>query len=132
MIIRCSCCFCLLLKVKSKLGGFKFELKLEESIDWQQINQIIKVNLYRIIQEALQNIIKHASAKNVGLLFNIENEKLVLTIKDDGVGFDSTQKRKGIGMKNMTSRTKKINGEFTVLPNPKGGTQLKIKIPLKT
>lgn len=120
------------LKVKSKLGGFKFELKLEESIDWQQINQIIKVNLYRIIQEALQNIIKHASAKNVGLLFNIENEKLVLTIKDDGVGFDSTQKRKGIGMKNMTSRTKKINGEFTVLPNPKGGTQLKIKIPLKT
>ena len=121
-----------ILITKSKLGGFKFELEFEESIHWKHINQIIKVNLYRIIQEALQNVIKHASAKNVSLLFNIENEKLVLTIKDDGVGFDCSQKRKGIGMKNMTSRTKKINGEFTVLPNPKGGTLIKIKIPLKT
>ncbi|MDC0902824.1 hypothetical protein OAS26_00675, partial [bacterium] len=81
-------------------------------------------------QETALNIILKIKPKVV--FINIENEKLVLTIKDDRVDFDSTQKRKGIGMKNMTSRTKKINGEFTVLPNPKGGTQLKIKIPLKT
>tara|TARA_B110000046_G_scaffold179122_1_gene207905 strand:+ start:11358 stop:11738 length:381 start_codon:yes stop_codon:yes gene_type:complete len=118
------------LKTNSKLGGYKF--KIDESIDWQQINQINKVNLYRIIQEAIQNITKHASAKKVNLFFNIEDDKLIVEIKDDGVGFDNTQKRKGIGMKNMTSRVKKIKGTFKILSNSDNGTHLIIKIPIKT
>ena len=118
------------LKTNSKLGGYKF--KIDESIDWQQIDQINKVNLYRIIQEAIQNITKHASAKKVNLFFNIEDDKLIVEIKDDGVGFDNTQKRKGIGMKNMTSRVKKIKGTFKILSNSDNGTHLIIKIPIKT
>lgn len=118
------------LKTNSKLGGYKF--KIDESIDWQQINQINKVNLYRIIKEAIQNITKHASAKKVNLFFNIEDDKLIVEIKDDGVGFDNTQKRKGIGMKNMTSRVKKIKGTFKILSNSDNGTHLIIKIPIKT
>jgi two-component system NarL family sensor kinase len=118
------------LKTNSKLGGYKF--KIDESIDWQQINQINKVNLYRIIKEAIQNITKHASAKKVNLFFNIEDDKLIVEIKDDGVGFVNTQKRKGIGMKNMTSRVKKIKGTFKILSNSDNGTHLIIKIPIKT
>ena len=120
------------LETKSKLGHFKFELDFDESIDWQKINQIIKANLYRIIQEALQNIIKHAQAKNVSLFFNVDKLKLVLEIKDDGIGFDTKQKPRGIGMRNMTSRIKKLNGEFTVLSKPTKGTLLTIQIPFKS
>ena len=118
------------LENKSKLGGFEYEVDFNESIDWHKINQIIKANLYRIIQEALQNIIKHASAKNVSLLFNIDEEKLVVEIEDNGVGFDTKQKQKGIGMKNMKSRLKKLNGVFAVVSKLKGGTHLKIQIPI--
>ena len=117
---------------KSELGDFKFELDFDESINWQNITQIIKANLYRIIQEALQNIIKHANAKNVNLYFKIRKKKLVVKIEDDGIGFDKTQKRKGIGMKNMTSRIKKLDGVFAVSSNPNGGTILKIIIPIKS
>ncbi|MDA7728456.1 hypothetical protein N8858_06245, partial [Flavobacteriaceae bacterium] len=63
---------------------------------------------------------------------NIEDDKLIVEIKDDGVGFDNTQKRKGIGMKNMTSRVKKIKGTFKILSNSDNGTHLIIKIPIKT
>lgn len=119
------------LKTRGKLGNFKYELSFDESINWQQINQIIKVNLYRIIQEAIQNIIKHASAKNVSVFFTFENKKLVVKIKDDGVGFKSTLGQKGIGIKNMSTRTKKLKGKFTVISSPKNGTLLKIIIPLK-
>tara|TARA_B110001469_G_scaffold111217_1_gene113260 strand:+ start:3754 stop:5733 length:1980 start_codon:yes stop_codon:yes gene_type:complete len=119
-----------LLETKSKLGHFKYEFDFDESIDWQKTNQTIKANLYKIIQETLQNIIKHAQAKNVSLLFKVDERKLVVEIKDDGVGFDKRQKRKGIGIKNMTSRIKKLNGEFTILSNPTKGTQLKIQIPI--
>jgi len=119
------------LETNSKLGGFKFELNPDESIDWLQVNQIIKINLYRILQEALQNIIKHAQAKNVSISFDIIDEsKLIMKIKDDGVGFDRKERRKGIGMKNMSSRTKKIKGVFTVLSDPTKGTVLTIQIPI--
>jgi len=119
------------LETNSKLGGFKFELNPDESIDWLQVNQIIKINLYRILQEALQNIIKHAQAKNVSISFDIDKSKLIMKIKDDGIGFDKKQKRKGIGMKNMTSRIKKLKGVFRVLSDPTKGTLLTIKIPFK-
>jgi len=118
------------LETNSKLGDFKFELNPDESIDWIQVNQIIKINLYRILQEALQNIIKHAQAKNVIISFDTDESKIIMKIKDDGVGFDCKKKRKGIGMKNMTSRIKKLKGVFTVLSEPTKGTLLTIQIPI--
>ncbi|MDB9954580.1 ATP-binding protein [Flavobacteriaceae bacterium] len=120
------------LKNKSKLGHFQYELDFDEAIDWQKINQIVKANLYRIIQEALQNIVKHAQAKNVSLFFKVDEQKLAVEIKDDGVGFDNRLKRRGIGVKNMKSRIKKLNGVFTILSKPTEGTQLTIRIPFKS
>ncbi len=119
------------LENKSKLGNFKYTLDIDDSIDWHQITQVFKVNLFRIIQEALQNILKHAFAKKVNLIFEIENKNLVVTVKDDGVGFNSNQKYKGIGMKNIQSRINKLNGVLTISSQQFKGTILTIKIPKK-
>jgi two-component system, NarL family, sensor kinase len=117
------------LENKSKLGNFKYTLTIDASIEWHKINQVFKVNLFRIIQEALQNILKHAFAKKVKLNFETDKKNLVLIIKDDGIGFDNNQNHKGIGMKNIQSRVKKLNGILKISSEKYEGTILTIKIP---
>ena len=115
---------------KSKIGNFKYHLSFDQESTWQNIDEIIKVNLYRIIQEALQNSIKYASAKNISVLFLMDGEKMKIQIKDDGVGFDIKQRKSGIGIKNMKSRVKKLKGAIWIHSIPNVGTTIKIKIPI--
>ena len=117
------------LEKKSKLGNFKYTFDIDTSIDWHQIDQVFKANLLRILQEALQNILKHAFAKKINLVFMVNKKNFVVELKDDGVGFDSNQKFKGIGLKDIKSRTKKLNGVFKISSTPTKGTVLTIKIP---
>lgn len=120
-----------LLKEKSIIGSFEYEFK-QEKIDWKKINQITKANVYRIIQEALQNIIKHAKAKKVILDVSIVNQNLVMTLKDDGVGFDMKKSKKGIGLKNIKSRLKKLHGTLELVSEINKGTTLIINSPYNT
>lgn len=117
------------LENKSKLGNFKYTFDIDTSIDWHQIDQVFKANLLRILQEALQNILKHAFAKKINLVFMVNKKNFVVELKDDGVGFDSNQKFKGIGLKNIKSRTKKLNGVLRISSTPTKGSVLTIKIP---
>ena len=119
-----------LIESKCIIGNFKYELDFDEHINWQKINEKIKVNLYRIIQEALQNIIKYASAKKISVTFLLISNDLAVIIKDNGIGFNIKKKKKGIGIKNMTSRIEKLSGVFDIHSNPKEGTTIKIKIPI--
>ncbi|MFV0247348.1 MAG: ATP-binding protein [Tenacibaculum sp.] len=119
-----------LIESKCNIGNFKYELDFDEHINWQGINEKIKVNLYKIIQEALQNIIKYAYAKKVSVTFLLNNKDLVVIIKDEGIGFNTKKKRKGIGLKNMTSRIEKLNGIFNIHSKPNEGTTIKIKVPI--
>ncbi|WP_299716038.1 tetratricopeptide repeat protein [uncultured Tenacibaculum sp.] len=119
-----------LLEDKGTIGGFDTDFKNDKSITWKEISEVTKANVYRIIQEALQNIIKHAKAKNVTLAFSIENEKLEIQIADDGVGFDTKKSRKGIGIKNINSRIAKLQGNVSFISALNKGTTLQIKIPI--
>ncbi|SNR16317.1 tetratricopeptide repeat-containing sensor histidine kinase [Tenacibaculum jejuense] len=119
-----------LLSDKSVIGQFTTHFKSDDTIVWNDISEVTKANVYRIIQEALQNIIKHAKAKNVTLAFSNENEKLVIQITDDGVGFDTKKSRKGIGIKNINSRVAKLLGNVSFTSEPNKGTHLQIKIPI--
>ncbi|MDT7833531.1 tetratricopeptide repeat protein [Flavobacteriaceae bacterium S356] len=118
-----------LLKDKSTIGDFKYSLQIEKNISWKDIDQVTKVNIYRILQEALQNITKHAHAQLVTVDFSAQNSQLVVFIKDDGSGFQ-TQKRKGIGLKNMRSRVQKLKGTIEVSSMIGQGTSILIKIPM--
>ena len=119
-----------LLKEKSVIGNFKYNLDIDKNITWKNVNEIIKVNVYRIIQESLQNIIKHANATNVTLKFIEENNQLKIAIEDDGVGFNTSKSKKGIGLKNIKSRIKKINGTLGIFSEKNKGTTLQINILL--
>ncbi|PTS91790.1 hypothetical protein DBR11_28380 [Pedobacter sp. HMWF019] len=91
-----------------------------------------RIALLRIIQEAITNIIKHAKAKNVGILIYEEEENLLLTINDDGIGLDEKKPDKGkstIGLQSIRRRVQYLNGVIEINSNTKG-TEIIVSIPL--
>lgn len=118
-----------LLKEKSYIGNFEFLFNNSKDLEWDSVSQQIKINLYRILQESLQNIIKHADAKKVVLNFSVDNKQLVVEIKDNGKGFSNKENSNGIGMKNIASRVKDINGTLKITSTKNEGSFIKILIP---
>ncbi|WP_037315516.1 sensor histidine kinase [Salegentibacter sp. Hel_I_6] len=84
----------------------------DEDIDGELIDENIQINYYRILQEALQNVVKHAEANKVNVKIYRREDFLFMEILDDGKGFDERKKVKGIGLKNMKDRMEKIGGQF--------------------
>lgn len=99
---------------------------LGEPADIQEDKEII---IFRIVQEALSNITKHAEASLVVVTIGYDDVYMTVNIKDDGKGFDMTQNgEKGIGLINMRQRTKLINGIFEIHSTPETGTEISIKV----
>lgn len=104
---------------------------IDSSIKWEIVTNSVKINLYRIVQESLQNINKYAFANAINIKFIKVNDQIVLTISDDGVGFDTKAKSKGIGLQNIYSRTKDCNGKIVIESNRKQGTSIVITAPIE-
>ncbi|MFC0428339.1 sensor histidine kinase [Chryseobacterium scophthalmum] len=82
--------------------------------------------LFRIIQESINNILKHSKAKNVSIKIEDDHEKLDILISDNGKGFNTNLKKDGSGLKNMELRAKIIHAEFSIQSEPDKGTQTSI------
>src|SRR5690606_3585270 len=119
-----------LLETQTKAYKLTYVLRNDDNIDWDGITNKTKIHYYRIIQESLQNIYKHANATEVHISFNQINNVICLTISDNGIGFDVNKARKGIGLKNIYSRVKEINGELDLKSTRDSGTELTIKAPI--
>lgn len=89
----------------------------------------LRTSLYRIIQEALTNIVKHAHARAVSIQLHNLPTGLTLRITDDGRGFDPQQNSTGFGLQGMRERTLTLGGQFQVQSVPYKGTTIKIEIP---
>lgn len=118
-----------LLKDRSTIGNFSYQFDFDKTIPWSEISEVTKANVYRIIQEALQNIIKHAKAKNVTLDVSFNKKELIISLKDDGIGFNTEKKKKGIGIKNIIARVKKLGGNLEFISKENQGTTLVIITP---
>ena len=90
-----------------------------------------KLNIFRIVQEQINNIIKHAKSSHVFIELVRNDHLIYLKIQDDGVGFDINQKRKGIGLHNITTRADLYDGLVDIQSISGKGTALYITIPLK-
>lgn len=86
-------------------------------------------NLYLTYKEALQNIVKHADAKQVDIAMAIDNERLILKVRDDGIGFDPSASRDGNGLNNFGSRAAAMGGAVTVSAAPQAGTVVLLDVP---
>lgn len=118
------------LQTHSETHSYKFSFKNDDYIDWNHVSEEIKVNLYRIIQEATHNFIKYANTDEISIVFSFINKSIQLVISDEGVGFETTKSKRGIGLKNILSRTERLKGEFVINSSPNKGTLLKITLPI--
>jgi signal transduction histidine kinase len=88
--------------------------------------------LYRIVQEALTNVIKHANARTVSVVLTRKGEAVVVVIEDDGRGFDLTANRdKGLGLVGMRERIALVGGRLSVESAPDRGTTVAVEVPLR-
>ncbi|WP_243839386.1 ATP-binding protein [Flavobacterium sp. S87F.05.LMB.W.Kidney.N] len=108
----------------------KLITSFDPNIKWELISNIVKINLYRIIQEGLQNCNKYAKADIIKVEFEIENDNLILTIADDGVGFNTKKTKNGIGLHNIEYRATECKGTVTIKSAKSEGTVLIVKIPI--
>jgi signal transduction histidine kinase len=98
----------------------------------QRIDPVKEIQLYRIIQEIIQNALKHANAKNISISLNKYAKHLNLMIEDDGNGFDITlqKNKKGIGLNNIKQRISQLKGTFNIDTAINRGTTYNIQIPI--
>lgn len=95
----------------------------------QRLRKDYELALYRITQELINNVLKHADAKNVALQIGQRDKKIILMMEDDGNGFDVSAHKDGFGLKNLDARTKLMQGTLTIDSKAGNGTSVLIEIP---
>lgn len=106
----------------------RFEIVFDEQIDWNGMSSVVKMQVYRILQESLQNIEKYAQAKKVTIQMEKQDGNIEISVTDDGIGFNTAIKG-GIGLKNMRERAAEIGATLKILSEKNEGTQIILTIP---
>jgi two-component system sensor histidine kinase UhpB len=116
-----------------KIHPIRIRCKLKPSLEKAMSNKF-KLNTYRIVQEHLNNILKHASASEIQITMSEVKTGFVLSIVDNGIGFDITKKRKnaGIGISNIINRTEYFRGKASFITRPGNGCKLVLTFPITT
>ncbi|MGY3715243.1 sensor histidine kinase [Sutcliffiella cohnii] len=95
-----------------------------------RLSNDLEVAIFRLVQESVQNAIKHSRAKYIQVKLEITKKKVYILVKDDGVGFDTTVKKaETFGLLGMKERVDLIGGELTIQSQPQKGTIVLIQIP---
>jgi signal transduction histidine kinase len=111
----------------SKRTGLRVHVAAGESAD--DLSDALKTCIYRVVQEALHNCARHSQAKSVKVVVEQKPSKIILTVEDDGRGFDSSRVR-GLGLVGMEERVHHLGGVFRIRSAPGGGTRVAVELPL--
>jgi two-component system, NarL family, sensor histidine kinase LiaS len=125
-------------KLKDAIHDLLTELSAKQSIsitwhidDTIHLEKGVEDHLFRIVQEALSNTLRHAKARNIELRLRTIDKVILLKIIDDGIGFDLDKPKAGsYGLQSMQERANEIGGTFKIVSFPNKGTQLEVKLPI--
>ncbi len=115
-----------------KIDRRKLNIDLQMEGHFERVDTNLGFMIYRIIQECVQNTIKHAKATTLSIDLKAIHQKIIVEIKDNGVGFDTEKisNSDSIGIKTMLSRIDYLKGEITIESKPANGTHIKFQIPI--
>jgi signal transduction histidine kinase len=121
--------------VESYLSEFKarsgVEVRAHLQLSGQEPPAVISRNLFRMLQEALTNVAKHAAAQEVSVRLEEQEQTLTLTVSDKGTGFHPERvESSGLGILGMRERAELLGGRIAVVSHPGGGTQIQVDLPL--
>jgi signal transduction histidine kinase len=109
-------------KAKIAKEDIVFEFKIDEKLAEIKLSSIVGINIYRTIQEAINNAIKYAEAQNIFVDVQKTDNQIKIVIKDDGKGFDQNKVEVGNGLQNMKKRIEEIEGSFKIQSEINSGT----------
>lgn len=115
-----------------RMGNDKLKINLDIHGLNQRLNENIETVIFRVLQELVNNIIKHAQASEITIQLIRDTTELTFTVEDNGIGFDTTKlnKKAGMGIKNISSRIEYLHGTVVFDSTPGNGTTVIIEIPL--
>ncbi|MBI5031418.1 MAG: PAS domain S-box protein [Chloroflexi bacterium] len=113
-------------------GGMKTELRVNDDRLVEQLPFSMQEELYHIVQEALNNVIRHAHAQSVQVCVQFSQNEIHLQVSDDGIGFDleNASERSGLGLRGMRERVQRIGGTVQIESAPGKGTQVVVRVPV--
>ncbi|KFZ42347.1 ATPase [Anoxybacillus flavithermus] len=114
--------------LQSKMPNTSFSFQTNV---YTRLSPTMEINLYRIIQEALHNVMKYAKATEVRVLIEQTERELLVSVEDNGVGFHVEDKREGLGLKHIQERVFHLGGETTITSAPMKGTTIFVRVPLE-
>jgi two-component system sensor histidine kinase UhpB len=120
----------LLIEPMRKTKQFNISLQVDE-FEHGVIDSEIQTNLYRMVQEQMNNIIKHAQASKIKISVKLTKKLVKLNVTDNGKGFDTSSSKDGIGLENMKRRAEMFSGKCKFKSSPGNGCELHVEIPLK-
>ncbi|RYG50649.1 MAG: hypothetical protein EOO01_10230, partial [Chitinophagaceae bacterium] len=109
----------------------KYSFNTTWKMDEDRLPENLKLTIFRIVQEQLNNIFKHARAKKIDASITMDNDRLVLKMRDDGRGFDPAVNGKGVGLKNIRSRAELHKGAMNLKTTEGKGTELTVSFNLQ-
>ncbi|MBH8575683.1 sensor histidine kinase, partial [Nostocaceae cyanobacterium CENA369] len=115
-------------KISSIGIDFKFAYS-NDNLNKKVVTSVEGMNIYRIIQEAINNAIKHSEATKIAVTIDGDETKLAIEVTDNGKGFDLETSNDGNGLNNIRKRAKEIGGEIELNSKPGEGTVMKLFLP---
>lgn len=108
---------------------------LAVSLEWNvettdRLSGEVEIQIYRILQEIINNVLRHAQATKLRIELNEEGEELKVVVTDNGIGFDTRKRSNGIGLQNIDIRLRDIHGKIAISSRPTRGTRTTLQIPL--
>jgi signal transduction histidine kinase/HAMP domain-containing protein len=122
---------------ETRLQEAGVRLHLEEKGTSRRLPPQTETALFRVVQEAISNIVRHAGARNVRLIFDCQDSAVGIDVQDDGIGFDmaevarSIDQQRGLGLVGMQERVSLLGGQIAIVSAPGMGTQISIRVPLE-
>ncbi|MHC5202120.1 tetratricopeptide repeat-containing sensor histidine kinase [Myroides sp. LJL119] len=122
--------FCSLLSdlvdLQNRNNKTQFTFEIQNGVDLEKLDTKAKIHIYRIVQEALQNVQKYAKATKSEVCFKESDNKIALSITDNGIGFEVGQNTTGIGLSNIRARASFIKAQCEIQSAPGKGTRIQI------
>lgn len=114
------------LEILKKSGKYTVHIETDSQIPHPKGDK--PIILFRMIQEIINNIIKHARATEINFKASYKNNNIIIEIKDNGIGFDKNEKKAGSGLHNLSTRSAMINATIDINSQPEKGTQIIIAV----
>jgi signal transduction histidine kinase len=116
--------------VRDFMSRYAINVDLKMAGDFERLPETHRTCVYRVVQEALTNCVRHAGAHHITVAVTMDEAELQLSVRDDGVGLNPAHRGRGLGLIGIDERVKELHGAVVISPNARQGTTVAVRLPL--